>query len=333
MDYLPLTLVGILSPDAVTFAEVTRIADIAGIDVVVVHRHDELSRCVLQLMPAGGSDSMLTALFHEAYAPYFAVSPQVLSPAIHTEELLEMMLAAGSTKRGRVIGVMGAHGGAGASTLAAWLARVIAQKQDVSLIDLDPYSAGIEVGLGLERVAGLRWADIADQEGSLVPPRLSRALPHLGSLRVLSADARGGAPREEKSAERAISALAQISDTCVLDLPRQAATPGEYAHAWLRWCDAVVIVSEGHTSGVRSLRMMYSAIAEHQPVCVVRGVKSLGHLAAISSEIGVQRIERFRISKTLALDLEHGMRIGDRDRCVTAADVASIMRRCQEVPA
>jgi secretion/DNA translocation related CpaE-like protein len=72
---------------------------------------------------------------------------------------------------GRVIAVVGGCGGAGASTSAAALAFVGAQRGlRTILVDADPIGGGIDLLVGAERVPGWRW------------PRLGTARGHLGNL-------------------------------------------------------------------------------------------------------------------------------------------------------
>lgn len=75
---------------------------------------------------------------HDMYSPYFPRGHVRLNPN-ESADVLELMAAVGLTRRGRVIGVVGAHGGAGTSTLAAWLARLIAADEECALVDVERY--------------------------------------------------------------------------------------------------------------------------------------------------------------------------------------------------
>ena len=60
-----------------------------------------------------------------------------------------------------LVGVLGAVGGAGTSTLACWLAdRAAHEDRPAVLVDADRGGCGIDVLLGLEDQDGLRWPDL-----------------------------------------------------------------------------------------------------------------------------------------------------------------------------
>ncbi|HEY5049644.1 MAG TPA: septum site-determining protein Ssd, partial [Acidothermaceae bacterium] len=91
--------------------------------------------------------------------------------------------------RALTVAVIGGRGGAGASTLAAALA-VTAMRggRRVMLVDADPYGGGADLLFGGAHAAGLRWCDIAGASGRIGGEELHAALPHIGSLAVLSYD-------------------------------------------------------------------------------------------------------------------------------------------------
>lgn len=72
---------------------------------------------------------------------------------------------AAHTARGKVVAVLGACGGAGASVLSAALCRVAG---DATLIDAHQFSGGLDLLLGLEATPGARWGDIDFTAGGAV---------------------------------------------------------------------------------------------------------------------------------------------------------------------
>lgn len=94
------------------------------------------------------------------------------------------------TGEGIVIAVVGAGGGAGASTLAAATAlRGAARRvrRDTVLIDGAPLDGGIDLVLGMENVPGLRWPDLVIEDGRVSAAALHNALPAASpGLAVLS---------------------------------------------------------------------------------------------------------------------------------------------------
>lgn len=72
---------------------------------------------------------------------------------------------AAHTARGKVVAVLGACGGSGASVLSAVLCRVAG---DATLIDAHQFSGGLDLLLGLEATPGARWGDIDFTAGGAV---------------------------------------------------------------------------------------------------------------------------------------------------------------------
>lgn len=72
---------------------------------------------------------------------------------------------AAHTARGKVVAVLGACGGSGASVFSAALCRVAG---DATLIDAHQFSGGLDLLLGLEATPGARWGDIDVTAGGAV---------------------------------------------------------------------------------------------------------------------------------------------------------------------
>lgn len=86
-----------------------------------------------------------------------------------------LSLAPTATAHGRVIAVVGACGGAGASVLAASLCRAAG---DATLVDAHRFSGGLDLLLGLEHTPGARWGEIDFGAGGAVScAELRGALP------------------------------------------------------------------------------------------------------------------------------------------------------------
>lgn len=77
-------------------------------------------------------------------------------------------------EKGRVIGVVGASGGVGASVFAAVCARVAAPS---TLVDGHAHSGGLDLLLGIEEEIGARWGEIVIGEGAVAREDVRRALP------------------------------------------------------------------------------------------------------------------------------------------------------------
>ncbi len=138
--------------------------------------------------------------------------------------------AEGPGLRGRLVGVVGACGGAGASVLAAAAART-APARTALLLDADPVGGGADLLLGVHDEPGLRWPDLLGAGPRLRAASLRDGLPRTGSgLPVLawsagpgegprgSATTGGAAPVQ--AVEAVVAAAARASDLVVVDLPR-----------------------------------------------------------------------------------------------------------------
>lgn len=138
---------------------------------------------------------------------------------------------------GRVYGVAGATGGAGATTLACWLAGHFAgDGTRTALVDGDPLGAGLDLALGEETADGLRWPELNQFSGAVAADQLWAAMPRVDSLRYLSWDRRA-THTDTVPATTVVAALRGAADVQVVDLSRTE------LEEQARWCDAVVVVT------------------------------------------------------------------------------------------
>ena len=98
-----------------------------------------------------------------------------------------------------MLAVIGGRGGAGASVFATALAHAAPR---ALLVDVDPWGGGIDLALGSERDAGLRWPDLAAGGGRVGYPALRAALPSRHGVAVLSAGPIGGRDRRRRARAR-----------------------------------------------------------------------------------------------------------------------------------
>lgn len=130
--------------------------------------------------------------------------------------------ADGSVGRAVTVGVVGACGGAGASTLAATLGLVAARRGDVSLlVDADPLAGGIELVVGCEAELGLRWPEVATTHGRVSAVALRAALPSRDGLAVLSCARRDQEALSSPAIRAMLVAGQRGNDVVVVDLPRR----------------------------------------------------------------------------------------------------------------
>lgn len=206
-----------------------------------------------------------------------------------------------------VIAVVGGRGGAGASTLASALA-VTALRRDISvlLVDADPLGGGLDLAIGGEDTAGLRWSDLATTRGRVSPGALAGALPRVNDLTLLSWD-RGGPLRIDPDAIGAVLRAARgDSELVVVDLPRffDAA-----ACAVLEECTTCLLVVPAEIRAcAAACRVSYAIRAETSDVrLVVRGPSPSGLRAEqIAEAIGLPLEGFLRAEPGLAAASDRG---------------------------
>lgn len=209
-----------------------------------------------------------------------------------------------STARGRVIGVIGGSGGAGATTFACALGQGAAGAGDAVVIDCDPQGPGLDRMLGLERTEGFRWDALCQTTGRLSARALRDALPRAGSLGVLSWYVGAGAQTLQAFAVReALSAARRGHDTVVVDLPR---TSDRLVDEIAARCDRLFVVTVGSVLGVSAAARMRARFAGHPDVGVVlRGeaVDAADVESVVRLPIVVQMRDQPRLSEALDLGL------------------------------
>lgn len=125
------------------------------------------------------------------------------------------------SRRGVVLAVVGASGGAGASTLAAACAvRAADSGRSVALVDAAVGGAGIDVVLGIDHLPGVRWPELAGCRGRVDGLGLLPRMPRAGAVAVL-AHSRDSPVWVGAAAERGVIAgLSDVLDLVVVDVPR-----------------------------------------------------------------------------------------------------------------
>ena len=122
----------------------------------------------------------------------------------------------------RVIVVVGARGGAGASSLAVAIAQSSAQEgKRTVLLDADELGGGIDLVLGAEGHRGVRWSELAAVDGELPSRALFDALAVHRGVHFLSCSREGDTSIAPELMVRVIHALRESCDLIVLDSPRR----------------------------------------------------------------------------------------------------------------
>lgn len=246
-------------------------------------------------------------------------------------ELLSTATEQTADPHGRIVGFLSASGGAGSSILAAATAVAASRAQrQTLLVDCDQWGAGLDVVLGVEHQAGLRWNDLAAPAGRLSAEHLYQSLP------VWNTSAGGvplvcypcGAAREVDPAVAAtvVATARRCGDLAVVDLPRMRTEVGQ---AIAELADLVVVVVTADVRSCHAARRQVDWLAGQGIRCalVVRG-PSPGGLGAddIADALGVPVLATMRPDRRLLHDLEFGRPPGlDRGRPIARA-ARSVLR-------
>jgi secretion/DNA translocation related CpaE-like protein len=167
---------------------------------------------------------------------------------------------------GQVVAVIAGRGGAGASVLSAALALSAGTSL---LIDMDPWSGGLDLLLGVEATAGLRWPDLALQGGRLSWDSVREALPRQSEVSVLSG-ARSCHELDPGPVESVINAGRRGGVTVVCDVPRRMTDAVVCA---IDAADLVVVISTCDVRGVAATTALAPMIGVVNPNIglVIRG--------------------------------------------------------------
>ena len=218
--------------------------------------------------------------------------------------------------RGAVVAVIAGRGGAGASVFAAALAQTAA---GALLIDVDPFSGGIDLLLGIEADAGLRWPDLTLQGGRLNYAALREALPRRGGVCVLSGG-RGGADIEAAPLGAVVDAGSRGGATVVCDVPRRSTAAAETA---LESADLAIVVVPADVRSCAAAETVARWVSTVNPNAgvVVRGPAPGGLRSGDVAEIvGLPLLAAMRPQAGIAETLERGgLRLRHRSPLASAA--------------
>ncbi|UMG94018.1 septum site-determining protein Ssd [Nocardioides sp. TF02-7] len=266
----------ILTADEELLAQLLPLA--AAADVVPVTAHDPLaalatwSRAPAVLVGADLAEAVARIApdrrRHVYVVAHRTVPDELFRTALHigAEQVVDLQRSAAwlvelladlterQPARGRVIGVIGGSGGAGATTFACALGQWAAAHDDTVLLDCDPQGPGLDRMLGLERTDGFRWDALCQTTGRLSARALREALPRRGRLGVLSWYAEARPQSLQAFAVReALSAARRGHRTVVVDLPR---SPDRLVDELAARCDRLVLLVRGGVPGVSSTARM-----------------------------------------------------------------------------
>ncbi|MUL46054.1 AAA family ATPase [Mycobacterium sp. CBMA293] len=204
--------------------------------------------------------------------------------------------------RGAVVAVIGGRGGGGASVFAIALAQAAGE---CLLVDVDPWGGGIDLALGAEGEAGLRWPDLAAAGGRLSYPALRDALPQRRGVVVLSAG-RSGVELRPTALAAVVEAGSRGGIPVICDLPRQSSAVVETV---LAAADLVVVVAPAEVRACAATRVVADWVLMLNPNVglVVRGPAPGGLRAAeMATLLGLPLLAAMRAESNLDEALERG---------------------------
>lgn len=219
-------------------------------------------------------------------------------------------------RRGPIVAVVGARGGAGASVFAAALAQCA---DSAFLVDVDPWGGGVDLVMGTESEQGLRWPDLALRGGRVAWDALHAALPSRQGVAVLSAG-RDGAELEGPAVDAVVTAGSAAGVTVVCDLARRPARATETAATT---ADLVALVTPAEVRACASAAAVGAWLTEVNANVgvVVRGPAPGGLTAAeVAGSIGLPLITSMRAQPDVSGALERtGLRVRRRSPLAGAA--------------
>ncbi|WP_280269184.1 septum site-determining protein Ssd [Nocardia wallacei] len=229
---------------------------------------------------------------------------------------------------GSVVAVIGAHGGAGASTLAAAVAHTAAVarfRHDTILVDGAPLGGGADLLLGIESVPGLRWPDLVVEQGRVAAAALHDALPAAApGLAVLACGRVVGDAVPAELGPGAVRAVIEAGrsagDLVVCDVSGER---GPHADQMLDAADLVVLVVPARLRSVAAARAVVAHTRRRNPNqgVIIRGPAPGGLRGGeVAAALGVPLLAAVRAQPRLPARLERGGLGVPRGPLRTAAD-------------
>ncbi len=210
-------------------------------------------------------------------------------------------------RSGPVVAVVGARGGAGASTLAAALAVTAARRdQQVVLVDADPFGGGIELVLGGEDESGLRWSALRSTRGRTSGSTLRAALPTCRGVGFVSWDRAAGRDVPTESVASVVEAAARVSDIVVGDVARYPDRAGDAVLT--RSTTAFLVVPaevRAAAAGERAVNRLSGYVTDVRAVVRVPGPCSL-EPRAVAEALGIPLFAELRSERGIGQSLEQG---------------------------
>ncbi|MFT4125750.1 MAG: hypothetical protein QM662_05915, partial [Gordonia sp. (in: high G+C Gram-positive bacteria)] len=234
---------------------------------------------------------------------------------------------------GASLALIGAHGGAGTSILAAAVATAGTDAGErVLLLDVDDLSGGLDLLLGVEDRPGLRWQDLTLSGGTVSGQALHHALPQVNErLSVLTGRRDDARPITGEAVLATIDAGRTEGDLVVVDLPRG---DSDVVRGVIESVDLVVVVTTATVTGCAATRQVARRLLGPAAAVglVVRGPSPGGLRAGQLAEAsGLPLLASYRPDPRLPGRIEDGRPLVDGRRPLTRA--AHAVYTCATTPA
>lgn len=217
--------------------------------------------------------------------------------------LTSLLAGRRSAPTGRLVGLLGASGGVGVSTLAAGVAQAAtAAGRRSAVVDLDPLGGGLDLLLQAERADGWRWPQFADADGYLGD--LSEQLIGVEGTEVLSMP-RDQVFRPHPAATAAVlQSLGRSHDLVLVDLPRETTPAVTEA---IRHCAHLVLVVGTQLRSLAAARQTMLRLAGGPTGVITRDARTIGLGAqTVADTLGVPLLAETRHDPALPRGAERG---------------------------
>lgn len=234
-----------------------------------------------------------------------------------------------TTATGPVIIVCGAAGGVGTSTFSAVMARTCEQRfpaitadQAVILVSAEPDRIGLDMILGLEENAGLRWQDISSPLGIIDARSLIARLPVGDGVRVLAGRPWSGNPPQSWEQKAVFEALLHSSGPLIVDAGNGPQLPEQFASVLVKLhvSDPIILIVVTPTLSalataqtlIRSLDRLFpqahigAVVSRISPVTIgsMSSAPSAGQIAAF---LNVPIVAKYSCNLRFAHQIEAGV--------------------------
>lgn len=194
-------------------------------------------------------------------------------------------LESAAREPGRLVGVVGGSGGAGATTFACALARVAAYSSPSLVVDADPLGPGLDRTLGMEDVTGVRWHELQQPTGRLSGAALRDAVPRRDGVGCLTWYPGPQGTLQAFAVREVLAAGQRGHDVVVVDLPRRR--DDLIAEVAAR-CDLLVVVTRPTVVGLAAAARVRAGLGEAARAGVVvrgTGVEERDVAAAVGAPV------------------------------------------------